>query len=206
MWEISDGNNIRQIIKKIKLPLSIEEAWDFISSPKNLKTITPDYMGFDILTKELPAKMYAGMIISYRVSPVLSIKTKWVTEITHIRDKSYFVDEQRVGPYKLWHHQHRIEAIEGGVLMTDIVTYHTPLGFLGSIANTLFIKKKLKNRFSVAASDQRAIRIDNKAQGTKAVEMIKFAIGILVLVIGFGTLIAGIVGVSNIMIFIVINI
>jgi ligand-binding SRPBCC domain-containing protein len=138
---------VYQIIKKIKLPLSIEEAWDFISSPKNLKTITPDYMGFDILTEELPAKMYAGMIISYRVSPVLSIKTKWVTEITHVRDLHYFVDEQRDGPYAMWHHQHQIEEIEGGVLMTDIVSYKPPFGILGRIANSLFINKKVNEIF-----------------------------------------------------------
>jgi len=138
---------VYQIIKKMKLPLSLEDAWEFISSPKNLKTITPDYMGFDIVSKDLPEKMYAGMIISYRVSPVLSIKTNWVTEITHVRDLHYFVDEQRHGPYSIWHHQHQLEEIEGGVLMTDIVSYKPPFGFLGSIANSLFIRKKVNEIF-----------------------------------------------------------
>ena len=121
--------------------------WDFISNPANLKTITPDYMGFDITDKELPELMYEGMIISYKVSPVLGIKTTWVTEITHVKDQHYFVDEQRVGPYKLWHHQHFLEATENGTLMKDIVTYQPPLGFLGDIANSILIKNKLEEIF-----------------------------------------------------------
>jgi ligand-binding SRPBCC domain-containing protein len=81
-------------------------VWDFISSPANLKKITPPYMGFDITSGDLPEKMYQGMIISYKVSPFWGIKTDWVTEITHIKELEYFVDEQRMGPYALWHHQH----------------------------------------------------------------------------------------------------
>ncbi|MDW5289613.1 SRPBCC family protein [Formosa sp. PL04] len=126
----------------------IEILWAFISNPKNLKTITPDYMGFDIVTEDLPDTMYEGMIINYKVSPVLGIKTTWVTEITHVKDKHYFVDEQRVGPYKIWHHQHFLQATEGGTLMKDIVTYQPPFGFLGSIANSILIKKKLEEIFN----------------------------------------------------------
>lgn len=136
-----------QLLKEQKIKCSIDEIWDFISSPANLKEITPDYMGFDISSQNLPEKMYEGMIISYKVSPLLGIKTTWVTEITHVRDKCYFVDEQRVGPYALWHHQHIIEPIENGVLMKDIVSYQPPFGFLGAIANTLIIKNKLKEIF-----------------------------------------------------------
>ena len=136
-----------QFQKHQKISTTIDEIWDFISSPANLKEITPDYMGFDITTKNLPDKMYAGMVISYEVSPLLGIKTTWVTEITHIIEKQYFVDEQRVGPYSLWHHQHIIEPIEDGVLMTDIVSYQPPFGFLGAIANALIIKNKLNEIF-----------------------------------------------------------
>ena len=125
----------------------ITEIWDFISSPKNLKTITPDYMGFDI-TSESPEKMYEGLIISYKVSPMLGIKTTWVTEITHIKEHEYFVDEQRVGPYKIWHHQHHLEKTENGTLMTDIVSYQPPFGFLGDIANSIIIKSKLNEIFN----------------------------------------------------------
>jgi len=129
------------------LHTTIDELWEFISSPQNLKKITPDYMGFDIRSNKLPDKIYEGMIISYIVKPLLGIKTNWVTEITHIRDKAYFVDEQRVGPYTLWHHQHIIEQQGDKVLMKDIVSYKPPMGFLGSIANELIIKNKLNEIF-----------------------------------------------------------
>lgn len=136
-----------QLHKTQKIPAPVEKVWDFISSPANLKKITPAYMGFDITTKNLPEKMYPGMIISYKVSPVFGIKTTWVTEITHIKEQEYFVDEQRVGPYSLWHHEHQIVAIQGGVLMTDIVSYKPPFGILGSVANEFIIKRKLKEIF-----------------------------------------------------------
>lgn len=130
-----------------KIPASMEQVWDFMSSPRNLKKITPPYMGFDITNEPLPEKMYAGMIITYKVSPMFKIPMTWVTEITHVRDREYFVDEQRVGPYTIWHHQHLLEKIENGVLMSDIVSYQPPMGFLGAIANTLFIKNKLTEIF-----------------------------------------------------------
>jgi ligand-binding SRPBCC domain-containing protein len=136
-----------QLHKTQKIPATIDQVWDFISSPANLKKITPEYMGFNITSKLLSEKMYPGMIISYKVSPVLGIKMTWVTEITQVKEKEYFVDEQRVGPYSMWHHEHKIEPIEGGVLMTDIVSYQPPFGFLGSIANSILIKKQLKEIF-----------------------------------------------------------
>ena len=126
---------------------STAELWDFISSPRNLKEITPDYMGFDITSEDLPVKMYEGMIISYKVSPVFGIKTTWVTEITHVKESEYFVDEQRVGPYDIWHHQHFLEPFSGGTLMKDIVSYKPPFGVLGNLANTILIKTKLKEIF-----------------------------------------------------------
>ena len=126
---------------------SIDEIWDFISSPQNLKKITPEYMGFDIVTKDLPDKIYAGMIISYIVKPVFGVKTNWVTEITQVKEKEYFVDEQRVGPYSMWHHQHIIKQNGNQVLMKDIVSYQPPFAFLGSIANKLMIEKKLNEIF-----------------------------------------------------------
>ncbi len=146
-----------QFKKQQKVNSSLEDLWDFISSPANLKEITPDYMGFDITSKDLPEKMYAGMIISYKVSPVLGIKTTWVTEITQVRDKHYFVDEQRVGPYSIWHHQHILEPMSNGVLMKDIVSYQPPFGFLGAIANSLMIKRKLNEIF-----DYRTIAVEKR--------------------------------------------
>lgn len=126
----------------------IEKVWDFISSPANLKVITPDYMGFDITSNQLASEMYPGMIISYKVSPLLGIKMNWLTEITHVKEGQFFVDEQRVGPYALWHHQHHIRAVDGGTEMRDIVTYAPPCGFLGAIANMVIIKSKLKEIFN----------------------------------------------------------
>ena len=138
---------IYQFKTKQLLKSDLETVWDFVSSPRNLKKITPPYMGFDITSKDLPLKMYPGMIISYKVSPLLSIPTTWVTEITQVEKHKFFIDEQRVGPYSMWHHQHFLDETKDGILMTDIVTYKPPFGILGSIANSLFIKKKLKSIF-----------------------------------------------------------
>jgi ligand-binding SRPBCC domain-containing protein len=130
-----------------KLPITLEQAWEFFSNPANLKEITPDNLGFKIVSQHHGDKMYAGQIIEYTVSPVLGIPMYWMTEITHVEDKKYFVDEQRFGPYSMWHHQHHFKAVEGGVEMTDIVHYKLPFWFLGDIAHALFVKKQLKNIF-----------------------------------------------------------
>lgn len=128
------------------LPISASKAWDFLSDPGNLKTITPDYMGFTIL-EGAEDKMYAGQIIKYIVRPVLGIPLRWVTEITHVANEEYFVDEQRFGPYSLWHHKHFIRPIAGGVEMIDIVDYKLPLGWLGQLAHGIFVKRQLKQIF-----------------------------------------------------------
>ena len=133
--------------RKQKLPISVEKAWEFLSNPANLKTITPEYMSFDILSgNEKP--MYAGQIIQYIVTPILGIKTKWVTEITHVKKNEYFVDEQRFGPYALWHHKHFINEIEGGVEMEDIIDYKIPMGLLGQLAQPILVKPKLEEIFA----------------------------------------------------------
>lgn len=136
-----------QYIAEQKVNSDMQSVWDFISSPANLKKITPEYMGFDITSNNIGEKMYPGMIISYKVTPLFGIKTTWVTEITHVKEKEYFVDEQRIGPYSMWHHEHFIYSIEKGVLMKDIVSYQPPFGFIGSIANKLIIKSKLNEIF-----------------------------------------------------------
>jgi ligand-binding SRPBCC domain-containing protein len=130
-----------------KIPVDIETAWEFFSNPSNLQKITPNNLGFKILSKHHGEKMYHGQIIEYKLKPVLGIPVYWMTEITHVKDKEFFVDEQRFGPYKLWHHQHHFKIIEGGVEMTDIVHYRNPLGVLGSIANSVFVKAQLKQIF-----------------------------------------------------------
>ncbi len=130
-----------------QLPITLEQAWDFFSSPANLKEITPDNLGFNIVSKHHGEKMYAGQIIEYTVKPVLGLSIYWMTEITHVEDKKYFVDEQRFGPYSMWHHQHHFKANANGVEMTDIVHYKLPFWFLGDIANMLFVKQQLKTIF-----------------------------------------------------------
>ena len=126
---------------------TLDEAWDFFSSPRNLKEITPDYLGFEITSPDLADKMYQGQIISYRVSPLLGIKMNWMTEINHVEHKQYFVDNQRFGPYTMWHHQHWFEEVPNGVKMKDIITYVMPLGPFGRIAHWLFVRKKLEGIF-----------------------------------------------------------
>ena len=128
------------------LNTDLKSIWEFASSPKNLKKITPDYMLFNI-TSNNKDKIYPGMIISYNVAPILNIKLNWVTEITQVFENKYFIDEQRIGPYSLWHHQHLFELEDDKVKMTDIVTYKPPFGLLGRIANSLFIKKQLESIF-----------------------------------------------------------
>lgn len=133
--------------QKTFIPISLEKAWNFFSNPENLKVITPDHMGFKVTSEQILKGMYEGMIITYTVTPLLGISMNWMTEITHIKNQSFFVDEQRVGPYKVWHHQHHFKAIDGGVEMWDIVDYVLPLGFLGRILEPILVRPKLKEIF-----------------------------------------------------------
>ena len=132
--------------RKQTLPISVEEAWQFLGDPKNLKTITPDYMGFKILSGA-DRPMFPGQLIQYIVTPVAGIKTKWVTEITHVVEGKFFVDEQRYGPYAMWHHKHFIREIPEGVEMEDIVDYKLPLGIFGQLAHPFLVKPKLEEIF-----------------------------------------------------------
>jgi ligand-binding SRPBCC domain-containing protein len=129
------------------IPVPLDKAWNFFSSPANLQNITPGNLGFNIISQHHGEKMYAGQIIEYKVSPVLGIPIYWMTEITHVEEGKYFVDEQRFGPYSLWHHQHHFKTVEGGVEMMDIVHYKLPFWVLGDIAQSLFVKQQLKTIF-----------------------------------------------------------
>ena len=128
------------------LPISLESAWDFFANPQNLAKITPPDMSL-IPTSTLPDKTYPGMLITYKVKPLLGIPMLWVTEITHVRDQVFFVDEQRLGPYRIWHHQHHFKAVKGGVEMTDIVDYRLPFGLLGVLFQKIMVGKMLKSIF-----------------------------------------------------------
>lgn len=129
------------------LPVTLEKAWDFFSHPKNLAIMTPEYLNLKFTNELYGDSMYPGQVMTYRVKPLLGIPMFWMTEITHVVPGKFFVDEQRFGPYALWHHQHHFEEAEGGVWMTDLVHYKAPLGFLGDIAVSLFIKKQLDEIF-----------------------------------------------------------
>ncbi|RXP61917.1 cell division inhibitor [Lutibacter sp. HS1-25] len=145
--EFSSKGIVYRLSSKQKLPISVDQAWEFLSNPKNLKTITPNYMSFDIISGA-DKPMFAGQIIQYIVTPVFGIKTNWVTEITQVVDKQYFVDEQRFGPYALWHHKHFIKPIEGGVEMEDIIDYKVPFGFIGRLVHPILVKPKLTEIFN----------------------------------------------------------
>lgn len=130
------------------LKADIAQVWAFMSSPKNLALITPASMGFEVISDEKDLeRMYAGQIIEYYVKPVLGIKMHWVTEITHVADQQFFVDEQRFGPYRMWHHKHAFKAVNNGVEMTDLLHYKMPLGGIGRLVNALFVKNKIREIF-----------------------------------------------------------
>ena len=131
-----------------QIPADMDTVWNFFSNPENLKDITPPSLGFTVISKYHGPVMYAGQIIEYQVKPLLGIPLYWMTEITQVSHHAYFIDEQRFGPYSLWHHQHHFKTIEGGVEMTDIVHYKIPFWILGDFARWLFVKKQLAGIFS----------------------------------------------------------
>ena len=125
----------------------LDEVWNYFSRPENLNEITPPDMAFDILSPVAGVSMYEGMLIRYKVSPFRGIKMNWVTEITHIKEGQYFVDEQRLGPYALWHHEHHFEEQPGGVRMTDLLHYQVPYGIIGAIADSLVVNRRVEEIF-----------------------------------------------------------
>jgi len=137
---------IYSLQRKQVLPISLEQAWPFFSTPRNLEQITPAFLNFHI-TSEVPEEIYNGLIITYRIAAVASIPMAWVTEIKHVEPTRQFVDEQRIGPYRFWHHLHRFREVEGGVEMEDIVHYVMPLGWLGRLAHAVFVRDRLRAIF-----------------------------------------------------------
>ncbi|ETN96305.1 hypothetical protein P278_08160 [Zhouia amylolytica AD3] len=137
---------IHRIHKQQGLTISIDEGWAFLSDPNNLSVITPDHMQFKILNGA-ESNMYPGQIIEYTVCPFPKVKMKWVTEITHVKDREYFVDEQRFGPYALWHHKHFLKPTRGGIIMEDLIHYKLPYGFLGNIIQPM-VARQLKDIFN----------------------------------------------------------
>jgi len=124
----------------------LKQAWDFFATPRNLNIVTPKELDF-VITSDLPERMYEGLIIKYKIRPMLKLRIEWVTEITHIHAMEYFTDEQRKGPYKIWHHEHHFREAEGGVIMTDILHYDIGKSLFGWIAGKLFVHRKVRQIF-----------------------------------------------------------
>lgn len=154
---------VYSLFSKQNVPVSLDEVWAFFSDAKNLAAVTPPHLNLKVSNEVYGGAMYPGQVMTYKVKPLLGIPISWMTEITHVQPMNYFVDEQRKGPYKLWHHQHHFKAIQGGVEMTDLVHYRLPLGVLGSIANSLLVKKELQKIF--AYRYQKIVELFGKWEG-----------------------------------------
>jgi ligand-binding SRPBCC domain-containing protein len=134
--------------RKQVLPITLEEAWPFFSTPRNLEQITPAFLRFQIVS-EIPDDIYNGLIICYRIRAVAGLPMTWVTEIKQVEPLGQFVDEQRLGPYRFWHHLHRFRAVTGGVEveMEDIVHYVMPWGWIGELVHAVFVRARLRAIF-----------------------------------------------------------
>lgn len=137
---------IYSLRRKQFLPLTLEQAWPFFSTPRNLEQITPAFLRFHI-TSEVPDEIHDGLIITYRIAAVAGIPMDWMTEIKHVKPLRQFVDEQRIGPFRFWHHLHRFNEVEGGIEMEDTVHYVMPWGWLGIVLHSLFIRSRLEAIF-----------------------------------------------------------
>ncbi|HEX3934637.1 MAG TPA: SRPBCC family protein [Puia sp.] len=137
-----------QILHRVQLiPAPLEKVWSFFTDPANLPRITPPDMQFVVLSPSQGDRIYTGELIEYKLRPLPWFRTRWLTEITQVEEGHYFVDEQRRGPYSLWHHQHHFRKIEGGVEMTDLVHYMVPFGPLGDLVNAFFVRRRLEDIF-----------------------------------------------------------
>ena len=137
---------LHHLVQKQEINASLETVWDYFATPANLNELTPVDMQFEIVGGQIE-KMYAGQLIAYRIQFMPLIKSNWLTEIAHIQDQSYFVDEQRIGPYRFWYHEHHFESTQHGTLITDKVTYALPFGILGELVHAVWVGKKLKQIF-----------------------------------------------------------
>jgi ligand-binding SRPBCC domain-containing protein len=137
---------IHSLYREQIIPASLEKVWEYFCDPKNLNQITPPHMNFDILSGG-DVKMYEGQLIEYRIEFVRGLRSRWLTEISHVRECDYFVDEQRMGPYRFWYHEHLFGQTPAGTRMTDRVSYAIPAGFLGDILNRIWIGRRLEQIF-----------------------------------------------------------
>lgn len=135
-----------QLFQEQFIPAEPGRVWDFFATPRNLDTMTPPDLRFRILS-DLPERMYQGQMIEYRISPLPGVWLRWLTEIRHVREGEYFVDEQRAGPYRLWYHEHHFKPVPGGVRMIDRVTYDVGWGPFGWLAEKLWVRRQLEHIF-----------------------------------------------------------
>ena len=161
--EFSKNSGTYRLYNQQFLPVSLTAAWAFFSDPANLQAITPEDLDFKITSSD-GEKAYSGQIITYSIKLNKAFKMNWVTEITHVKEKESFVDEQRFGPYKMWHHVHKFEAVEGGVLMTDIIHFKLPFPLLAPIAYSIFVKKNLTRIFTYRETQLDALISSNQLQ------------------------------------------
>lgn len=138
---------IHQLTREQVVPAPLDEVWEYFATPKNLNEMTPPDMRFEIIYGGEGA-MFQGQLIAYRVQIMPLIKSRWLTEIAHVEEKVYFVDEQRIGPYRFWYHEHRFEAVDGGTRITDQVTYELPFGPLGALLHAIWVGPRLKSIFN----------------------------------------------------------
>ena len=143
-------HTLHQLRRSISLRTTLPHAWAFFADPQNLPLITPPWLGLRI-DSVVAHKMYPGQILRYRVSPILRVPLLWVTEITHVQEPFFFVDEQRYGPYRLWHHQHFLREADGGVIAEDVVDYMLPFGPLGTLMHRLLVADRLNAIFEYRA-------------------------------------------------------
>ncbi|HKJ32579.1 MAG TPA: SRPBCC family protein [Balneolales bacterium] len=158
-------SKLYHLYREQQLPISMDEAWGFFSSPKNLAKITPDDMGFEITSDFEDEEIYPGKLISYNITPIFGISMTWLTEITQAQKPYYFVDEQRSGPYAMWHHEHHFREINDGIEMRDRLYYQMPFGFLGSTVHSLIVRKRIEHifdyRYSVLEQNYGKVEADN---------------------------------------------
>lgn len=138
---------IHSFKQKQLLHISHDQAWAFFANPQNLTKLTPEWMQLTLLS-EAPQMMYEGMIITQQIKPILGIPLTWVTEITRIKERSYFIDEQRIGPYRFWHHEHRLRETPTGIEIIDTLHYALPFGIFGEIAHQIAVKRKIAEVFA----------------------------------------------------------
>jgi ligand-binding SRPBCC domain-containing protein len=158
-------SKVYSLYSRQRVPADLDKVWQFFSDARNLLSVTPPELNLKVTRDVYGEGVYAGQVMTYNVKPLLGIPLAWMTEITHVDPKNYFVDEQRKGPYKLWHHQHHFKAIEGGVEMVDLVHYRLPLGILGNIGHALIVKKELQKIFTYRY--QRIVELFGPWEGEK---------------------------------------